>query len=284
MRKLIFILSILAVSELQGQNVGIGNSSPNAPLQFQNIPANRKIVLFEAINNDHQFYGFGVNGSSLRYQTASLSDDHIFFSANSATSSTELLRIKGNGNVGIGVLNPAEKLEVAGKTITTSLQVTAAAGTGKVLTSDATGNASWQVATNANTGIEVSTFANQSVNTGILSKVVFDNEITDHAAAFNTANSEWVTPSAGFYHINAAIRFFTSPPTNSPVVIYVMVNGISIKQKKDFFIGQSTIDISADMALLTNDIVTIHVLQNSGAPATILNGRENTYLSGFKVY
>jgi hypothetical protein len=47
------------------------------------------------------------------------------------------------GTIGIGVLVPTEKLEVAGKTKTTNLQVTNGAGTNKVLLSDAIGNANW---------------------------------------------------------------------------------------------------------------------------------------------
>src|SRR3546814_4500640 len=45
--------------------------SPNAPLQFNTAFANRKIVLRETANNDHQFYGFGVNSPTLRYQIPS---------------------------------------------------------------------------------------------------------------------------------------------------------------------------------------------------------------------
>jgi hypothetical protein len=93
-------------------NVGIGNNNPNAPLQFSNFTSNRKIVLFEGANNDHQFYGFGVNGSTLRYQTPGIADDHVFYSGMNTTSSAELLRIKGNGNTGIGVVDPVYKLDV----------------------------------------------------------------------------------------------------------------------------------------------------------------------------
>ncbi|MBL7887833.1 MAG: hypothetical protein JNJ52_13885 [Flavobacterium sp.] len=61
------------------------------------------------------------------------------------------------GNVGIGTTTPTEKLDVVGKTKTTNLQVTTGAGVGKVLTSDATGNATWQTAGNFNSTVNVLT-------------------------------------------------------------------------------------------------------------------------------
>jgi len=120
-------------------NVGIGNSSPNAALQFASVVANRKIVLFESVNNDHQFLGFGINGSILRYQVDQASANHVFYAGAGSGASTELMRIQGNGNVGIGTSAPTAKLEVNGTfRITDGTQ-----GAGKVLTSDATGLASW---------------------------------------------------------------------------------------------------------------------------------------------
>ena len=95
--------------------VGIGTETPNAPLQLAPTTSNRKFVLYEEANNDHQFYGFGVNNLTLRYQTPAATDDHVFYSGINVSSSRELMRIKGNGNVGIGIDDPVYKLDLAGR-------------------------------------------------------------------------------------------------------------------------------------------------------------------------
>ncbi|HEX8315789.1 MAG TPA: hypothetical protein VF609_12395 [Flavisolibacter sp.] len=168
-------------------SLGIGIPSPQAPLQFSNLVANRKIVLYDDLLNNHQFYGFGINPGQLRYQTALQQTDHTFYSGYSADSSVELLRIKGTGNVGIGTATPTAKLDVAGKgkfngdLILTSndpggtwlyLNNTSGAATGWKLVSsgtatpggagnlyvyDAANNAAVTVLANGNTGIGNST-------------------------------------------------------------------------------------------------------------------------------
>ncbi|MBL0047746.1 MAG: tail fiber domain-containing protein [Bacteroidetes bacterium] len=93
-------------------NVGIANSTPHALLQFDNSLANRKLVLYESVDNDNEFYGFGINPSTLRYQTSSPSSDHVFFAATGAGASNELMRIKGNGLVSIGNASAVSDLHI----------------------------------------------------------------------------------------------------------------------------------------------------------------------------
>lgn len=94
--------------------VGIRHTDPHAPLQFENSLVNRKIVLYETANDDHQYVGFGNTFGEFRYQSNRPGTSHVFYSAINATSSKELMRIKGDGNVGIGTNNPVNKLDVLG--------------------------------------------------------------------------------------------------------------------------------------------------------------------------
>jgi len=117
MKKIFIILLIATASQIQGQNVGIGTTAPNAPLQFGNGSANRKIVLYDVNNNDHQFFGLGLNSGELRYQIneANAGVAHKFFAGLNATTSIELMRIQGDGHVGIGNTDPSHKLDISGR-------------------------------------------------------------------------------------------------------------------------------------------------------------------------
>jgi len=87
---------------LTNGKVGIGTTTPNGELHLSPTLANRKIVLYEDANNDHQFNGFGINAFIMRYQAAATNSSHVFYAGTSATTSIELMRVTGNGIVGIG--------------------------------------------------------------------------------------------------------------------------------------------------------------------------------------
>ena len=187
------------------------------------------------------------------------------------------------GTVGIGVAVPTEKLEVSGKTKTTNLQVTNGAGMSRVLTSDAAGNASWQLPSNVNTGIHVSKSISQTIVPDTDVKIDFNNEVTDDANAFDTTTSEWTIPSDGFYHINASARFIPFP-ANQNVEIVIYVNGVLRKFSNKSISGISNFEISTDIKLFLNDKVSISVYQTTGANATLAGSPSAVYFSGYKIY
>lgn len=78
-------------------NVGIGTTTPGFPLNFASIVGD-KISLYGSVG---AHYGFGVKSGLLQIHTDGSASD-IVFGYGSSTSFTEGMRIKGNGNVGIG--------------------------------------------------------------------------------------------------------------------------------------------------------------------------------------
>jgi hypothetical protein len=91
----------------------------------------------------------------------------------------DMMTMLANGNVGIGTVTPTEKLEVAGKTKTTTFQMTTSPTAGYVLTSDASGNGSWSAAAGGLT--EFTEAANSSAPNG----TVPVNSLTATGAATN---------------------------------------------------------------------------------------------------
>jgi len=90
--------------DLQNNRIGIGTTTPHAPLQFANGTANRKIVLHEDADNNNQYFGFGINTAMQRYQVATTNSDHVFYAGAGPSSSNELARIKGNGELKVSSL------------------------------------------------------------------------------------------------------------------------------------------------------------------------------------
>jgi Head domain of trimeric autotransporter adhesin len=97
-----------ALTILRNGNVGIGTPTPGFLLSFPDALGD-KISLF---GNSGAHYGFGIQNSLLQVHSSASAED-IAFGYGSSNSFTETMRIKGNGNVGIGTSNPAFKLDVA---------------------------------------------------------------------------------------------------------------------------------------------------------------------------
>ena len=103
-------LHVVGSTFLNG-NVGVGENNPAFPLSFG--PAiGDKISLW---SNSTNSYGFGIQSSLLQIHT-DVSAADIAFGYGSSSSFSEVMRIKGNGNIGIGTIAPLQKLHVEGTT------------------------------------------------------------------------------------------------------------------------------------------------------------------------
>jgi hypothetical protein len=104
---------LLSVNSLYGQsdalfihdsgNVGIGTRTPGFPLTFPNQLGD-KISLW---GQSGTHFGFGIQGNLLQIHTdAAVSDIAFGYGQSDPNSFNEIMRIKGNGNVGIGTNTP----------------------------------------------------------------------------------------------------------------------------------------------------------------------------------
>lgn len=115
-----------AVTILKNGKIGIANSTPGFPLTFSGVLGD-KISLWTDGTSTH--YGFGIQSNLLQMFSKTSLDD-IAFGYGSSSSFNEAMRIKGNGNVGIGV-NPSARLSLSANGI--ELTGAAASNTFKTL-------------------------------------------------------------------------------------------------------------------------------------------------------
>jgi len=151
------------------------------------------------------------------------------------------------------------------------------------LTSDATGNATWQNS-NANTGFHVAKNTGQTIVNNTDVKIDFTSEITDDANAFNPTTDEWTIPSNGFYHLTTSLRFATNMLDNTPLIIEIRKNNFVL----NFFAGRLTgvpsISITSNVTLVAGDKITVYMYQNSGASRFLTNNPADSFFSGYRVY
>lgn len=83
-------------------NVAIaGNMDVSGILRIsRSVVANRKIVLYDGgLDNDHNYFGMGVNASTFRFQIYATSNSYRWYAGASTTTSNELMSLSGTGDL-----------------------------------------------------------------------------------------------------------------------------------------------------------------------------------------
>ncbi|HEV2705515.1 MAG TPA: hypothetical protein VGV59_06295 [Pyrinomonadaceae bacterium] len=106
-------LALMASRLYASGNVGIGTPTAGFPLGFANALGD-KISLWGQSGNH---FGFGIQTALLQIHTDTAAAD-IAFGYGSSGAFTELMRVKGNGDVGIGI-DPSARLHISEKKGTT---------------------------------------------------------------------------------------------------------------------------------------------------------------------
>ena len=142
-KQILLSLMLLTMSgSVIAQYVGIGTTTPQYTLTVKDTNSVSSNQGFAQISNNGQVaVGTYVDNSSAYIQTHTNHDLH--FATNNGAADLTLQKL--TGNFGIGTVNPQATLHVAG----TLLLDDGNQGNGKVLTSDANGNATWQTPSSA---------------------------------------------------------------------------------------------------------------------------------------
>lgn len=109
--------------------LGVGTLGGTFPLTIGNNTLGDKISLYGQSGNN---YGFGIQGGTLQIHTDQASSD-VAFGHGSSAAMTETMRIKGNGNLGVGTATPSARLslvapgasEIGGSAHSTTLRTSA---------------------------------------------------------------------------------------------------------------------------------------------------------------
>lgn len=168
----IFILGTSSFRVQQNGNVGIGTTSPGELLDiYDDSPTADRAVRIRNATNAASEHGLYVS-------TARDANDAYIFQASSAGGTISRFYIRSDGNIGIGTTSPTAQLHTTG-----TLRFTGAGtpAVGRVLTTDASGNATWQdppsVPANNVTGTGTQNYVSKFTSTGsvIGNSSIYDN-------------------------------------------------------------------------------------------------------------
>ncbi len=215
------------------------------------IEADNTSFYLNRVSNTNVLLGFGggnvgvgtISSPTAKLHVTNTGTSNSFLVEDSTTPDSTPFVIDNSGNVGIGISTPSQKLDVIGKTRTTTLQVTSGATLGYLLTSDASGNATWQ----ANTA-EANTASNVGGANGIFyQKSGVDLQFRSLSAGTNTT----ITSGATSLTISSTGEANTASNLGSGNNVFAQKSGVDLQFRS--IIAGTNITITSGATSLTID-------------------------------
>jgi hypothetical protein len=183
-----------------GTSLNAFSASPSTAIRIHNNDLTNNnfssLIFSSQVSNSANFEVAKIVAQAIDHTSGSISGDLVFLTRRPANI-LEAMRIKGDGLVGINTSAPTATLHVNG----TMRLVDGSQGAGKVLTSDGSGNATWQ--TNPGWGT--------SGNAGTTAGTNFIGTTDAQDLVFKVNNLETFRTQAG----GGALRF---PNTSNPII------------------------------------------------------------------
>lgn len=302
MKNKYFLLSLIILSAASplcsyAQNIGIGTPSPAMKLHISSA-ADTALLLVDNTTTLNVNTNSGVyfkNGNYFTGAIKTIGTGTVFarmgfftFATSFQNGLQERLSIADNGNVGIGWDAPEAKLDING-----DIKIRGGgAGTGKVLTSDVNGLATWQTPAATNSGFKaVVGSGGFNVASSTNTPIIFTAEDYDDPSAF--FSSSFFVPANGLYHFDALITWDMTGV--APATQFVLVATVDGADKHGDILQvpagsptrYRTQSLSFDLKLTVGQQVGLYVNQDSGILQTILGSSATTrysFFSGRRVY
>ena len=198
------------------QNVGIGTTNPVERLQVDSVikigknqligiasPGRKNLLKF----GDSNFVSIGEE----------VLDDKLYFRSGEVTF-IKSPGSRGSGYIGIQTEAPTTHLDING-----GLRLRPDAAAGKILTSDATGNATWQApASLPVTGFRAVLVANKFITSAQQVIKPMTEEFDDGGNNFDPATGIYTVPSDGVYNFELNMVWDAPPVPNNNVYLTVL--------------------------------------------------------------